>query len=189
MRNKRQPHSKNERRPVIDSGSMVPREGGSVIMRGPLRGSSVGRGGGKGAVKFLVLLAIVGAGYWALGTYRNELVERVPAAYPILKAIGIEVEEPLGYGIDVTSRADRVQDENRQWVVYVRGKLRNKLDRRVQVPRIQITVTASNSAPLVWTVEPELPSLAPGQQIDFQTRYSIPFALRDLNARVGFQKR
>lgn len=188
MRN-RKVHSKNERRPVIDSGSVVSREGGSVIMRGPLRGSSVSRGGGKGAVKFLVFLAIVGAGYWALATYRNQLVERVPAAYPILKAIGLEVDEPLGYGIEITSRADRVQDENRQWVVYVRGKLRNKLDRRAQVPRIQITVTSANSRPLVWTVEPELASLAPGQQIDFQTRYSTPFALRDLNARVGFQKR
>ena len=188
MRN-RKIHSKNERRPVIDSGSVVSREGGSVIMRGPLRGSSISRGGGKGVVKFLVFLAIVGAGYWALGTYRNQLVERVPAAYPILKAIGLDVEEPLGYGIEIASKADRVQDENRQWVVYVRGQIRNKLDRRIQVPRLQITVTASNSRPLVWTVEPEMTSLAPGQQINFSTRYSTPFALRDLAARVGFQKR
>jgi hypothetical protein len=188
MRERRR--GKNERRPVIDTGKIVSRDGGSVIMRGPVRGGGpVIRGGGAGIVKVIVFLAVVGAGYWVLGTYRNEIIERVPAAYPILKAIGLEVEEPAGYGIEITSRADRVQDENRQWVVYVRGRLKNTTSRRVSVPRLQVTVTASNARDITWSVEPEMRSLAPGQEVNFQTRYSTGFALRDLRARVRFERK
>jgi hypothetical protein len=182
---------KNEKRPVIDTGRIVSRGAGeSVVMRGPVRtGGSVRRGGGPGMIRLVVFLALIGAGYWALGTYRNQIMEHLPQAYPILKAIGLDVEEPPGYGIEIVSRADRVQDENRQWVVYVRGRLKNTTSRRVAVPRLQITVSASNSRDLVWTVEPELSSLAPGQEIGFQSRYSTGFALRDVRARVRFARR
>jgi hypothetical protein len=188
-RQRHQQRGKNERRPVIDTGRIVSREGG-VFMRGPVRtGGSVRRGGGAGMVRLIVFLAVIGAGYWALGTYRNEIVERVPQAYPILKAIGLEVEEPAGYGIEIVSRADRVQDENRQWVVYVRGRLKNTTSRRVSVPRLRITVTSSNARELTWTVEPDMSSLAPGQEMGFQTRYSTGFALRDVRARVRFERK
>jgi len=192
------------KRPVIDSGSVVQRGSGPVIARGPfrhgpirggpiqgdsVRGGPVRRGGGAGAVKFLILLGLLGGGYYAAGIYREKIVETLPQAYPVLKAIGIEVAEPLGYGLSVESRADRVRDENQQWVIYVRGKITNKLDRRTAVPRLQITVTSKNARPVVWTLLPELASLAPGQETAFQSRYNTPFALIDLRAQIKFVKR
>lgn len=201
MRDRR---AKGERRPVVDSGSVVQRGSGPVISRGPLRrgpfdrgqigggmarSGPVRRGGGAGVVKFLIFLALLGGGYYAAGIYREKIVEALPQAYPVLKAIGIEVAEPLGFGLTVESRADRVRDENQQWVIYVRGKITNKLDRRAAVPRLQITVTSRNARPLVWTVLPEMASLAPGQETQFQSRYNTPFALIDLRAQIKFVNR
>jgi hypothetical protein len=194
----RRPQVKNERRPVVDSGSVVQRGSGPVISRGPLRrgtigGDSIGggvrggpirRGGGAGVIRFMIFLALIGVAYYAVGAYREKIVEALPQAYPVLKAIGLDVQEPAGYGLTIESRADRVQDENRQWVVYVRGRITNKLDKRTSVPRLQITVTSRNAQPLVWTVQPEMTSLAPGQQTAFQSRYSTPFALIDMRAQV-----
>lgn len=197
MRHRRAP-AKNERRPVVDSGSVIQRSSGPVISRGPLRrgtigGDSIGggvrggpvrRGGGAGVIRLMIFVALLGGAYYALGIYREKIVEVLPQAYPVLKAIGLDVQEPAGYGLTIESRADRVQDENRQWVVYVRGRITNKLDKRASVPRLQITVTSSNAQPLVWTVQPEMTSLAPGQQTAFQSRYSTSSALINMRAQV-----
>lgn len=148
--------------------------------RGPIR-----RGGSSGAIKFIVALALLAAAYIGVGAYREAIVTAVPDAYPVMRALGYDVAEPLQYGIVINTTVDRVRDENGQWVVYVRGQITNTLDRRKAVPRLQITVTASNAArPLVWTLAPELTSLAPGQQTRFQSRYSTPFAYRDMRAKV-----
>lgn len=208
MRERRAP-GKNERRPVIDTGTIVQRDSSPVVSRGPIRrrpiggrpvgGGTVGggmgrsapvrRGGGGGFVRILLFLALLGGGYYALGIYREKIVEMVPQAYSILKAIGIEVGEPLGFGLAIESRADRVRDENQQWVIYVRGKITNKTDRRISVPRLQITVKSRNARDIVWTALPDLTSLAPGQETTFQSRYSTPFALIDIRSQVRFVNR
>jgi hypothetical protein len=187
MRDKRA-RGKHEKRPVIDTGSVIARgASGSVVVRGPA-GGTVRRGGGSGA-RLLVFVAVLFGLYWIVGTFRHELVERVPGAYPLLKAIGYELEEPAGYGLRIQAEGTRTQDENRQWIVYVRGYITNTTDHRVSVPRLRITVEASNSRPLSWTVEPELSSLAPGQRIEIRSRYNTTFALRNLRTRVRFETR
>lgn len=197
----RRPRAKPEKRPVIDTRSIIQRGSGPVVMRGPIRRGTIGagtlggargtagpvrRGGGAGFLRLLVLIVLLGGAYYALGIYREKIVAALPQAYPILKAIGIDAGEPIGYGLAIESRADRVRDENQQWVIYVRGKITNKLDKRVTVPRLQITVKSRNARDIVWTVPPELASLAPGQETTFQSRYSTPFALIDIRSQVRF---
>jgi len=185
----RRARAKNDKRPVVDFGSVVQRGSGPVIARGPVRGGPIRRGGGAGAVKFLIFVALLGVAYYAAGAYREKIVEALPQAYPVLKAIGIEVAEPVGFGLRIESEATRARDENQQWVVYVRGKITNTRDQRTAVPRLQITVKARNSRDLMWTIEPELRSLAPGQQTEFRSRYNTTFALIDLRAQVKFVNR
>jgi hypothetical protein len=200
MRDRRQ-RAKPEKRSVVDVGY---RGDGPVVSRGPIRrrpvaatpaargtwrSAPVRRGRGGGFVRLLIFLALLGGAYYALGIYREKIVEAVPQAYPILKAIGIEVSEPVGHGLFIESRADRVRDENQQWVIYVRGKITNKTDRRLAVPRLQITVKSRNARDIVWTVQPDLASLAAGQETTFQSRYNTPFALIDIRSQVKFVNR
>jgi hypothetical protein len=193
----RQRQRQRPQRQAVQSTGVVSRGGGPVIARrddpiiarGGDRAAPVRRGGGAGIVRLLVVVGLLGAAYWALGAYRHELIERVPQSFPILKALGFEVEEPLGYGIRITSRADRVPGENRQWFVHVSGTLRNGLDKRVSVPRLRITITSRNARPITWTVVPDAITLEPGERANFSTRYATPYALLELSHRVRFERR
>src|SRR5689334_9469046 len=112
MRKRQQ--GKHEKRPVVDTGGVISRSTqDSIVMRGPLRGgprrgSPLGgrparggpvRRGGRSGAGLLVLAGLLFAAYWLAGTYRLEIVERLPASYPILKALGYDVEQPAGFGL------------------------------------------------------------------------------------------
>jgi hypothetical protein len=174
--------------PAAVAAGVVARSGGPSIGRahdtGPVRR------GGKSGIGFLVAVAVLGAAYLVIGSFRQDIVARFPAAYPALKAVGFEVSEPLGFGLALSGTVQRATDENGHWVVFIRGRVKNSLDRRADVPRILVRVRASNiAAPLAWTVEPALSSLAPGQTTDFTSRHTTPFALRDLHLSLGFTPR
>lgn len=179
-----------------------------VVMRGPAMRSAprygetggvrstgrnpVSRGAGKGVFRFLVLLALLGGGYWALGTYRHEIVERFPQSYRILTAIGIDVPVPVGYGINVvdgTLRVYRMRDELNEPILLVRGRLLNGTAQRLPLPRLRITVSPSSGQPVTWVYTPNETTLAPGQRLDFETRFRTSQVLRDMSARVKFEER
>ncbi|MCW5773763.1 MAG: hypothetical protein KIT16_19130 [Rhodospirillaceae bacterium] len=184
---RRRGSARNDRRPIIDVGSVVARAGGPVVSRGSIGGPIRRRGGG--GTRFIVVVVLLVAAYFVVGSFRHDIVRGLPAAFPVLKALGYDVAEPVGYGLRLTGVANRARDENGNWIVYVRGRVANSLQQRASVPRIVLTVTSSNARPMVYTIEPTLTSLAPGQSTDFTARYPTPFALRDVRLKLAFEKR
>ena len=186
---RQQPRGKNERRPVIDTGSVVSRGStGSVIMRGPARGGPVRRGGRSG-LRFLVFVAFLFDLYWLAGTYRHEIVERLPAAYPVLKAIGYDVEEPAGFGLRAeVLRVDRYRDELQAAHLLINGMIVNARSERVQVPRLRLVITSSRQGPITVVADPPQQTLGPGERTRFEVRHKTGATLFDVKVRVSFEK-
>ena len=181
---------KNERRPVIDTGSVVSRgSSGSVIMRGPVRGGPIRRRGRSGA-RFLVFVAFLFGLYWLAGTFRHEIVERLPAAYPILKAMGYEVEEPAGFGLRAeVLRTDRYRDELQAAHLLINGVISNSRGERVSIPRLRLVITSSRHPPMTVIAEPPQQTLGPRQRTRFEVRHKTGVTLFDVRVRVGFEKK
>jgi len=188
MRDKRA-RGKHERRPVVDSGGVISRGGGgSVILRGPIGGPVRRRGGG--GVRFLVLVALIGVAYWLVGSFRHELVERVPAAYPVLKAIGFEMEEPPGFGLRAeVLRTDRYRDETNQAYLLINGVIANTRGDSVAVPRLRLVISSSRAPDIVVSADPPSSSLGPRERTRFEVRHRTGVTLFDVRVRVGFEKK
>ncbi|HEY7610774.1 MAG TPA: hypothetical protein VIF14_16215 [Alphaproteobacteria bacterium] len=188
MRDKRS-RGKHEKRPVIDTGSVIARGGtGSVVMRGPV-GGAVRRGGGRGA-RLLVFVAVLFGLYWLAGTFRHELVERVPAAYPILKAIGYELEEPTGYGLRAeVLRTDRYRDETNAAYLLINGVVANSRSERISIPRLRLVISSSRHPEIVVTADPPQATLGPRERTRFEVRHRTGVTLFDVKVRVSFEKK
>lgn len=180
----------HEKRPVIDTGSVVSRgSSGSVIMRGPARGGPVRRRGRSGA-RFLVFVAFLFGLYWLAGTFRHEIVERLPAAYPVLTALGYQVEEPAGFGLRAeVLRVDRYRDELQSAHLLINGVISNSRGERVAIPRLRLVITSSRHAPMTVTAEPPQQSLGPRERTRFEVRHKTGATLFDVRVRVTFEKR
>jgi hypothetical protein len=185
----RRPQAKNEKRPVIDTGHAIARGGtGSVIMRGPT-GGAVRRGGGGGG-RLLVFIAVLFGLYWLVGSFRNEIVERVPAAYPILKAVGYEVDEPAGFGLRAeVLRTDRDRDQNNAAYLLINGMISNSSGQRVSVPRLRLVISSSRHPEIVITADPPQATLGPRERTRFEVRHRTGVTLFDVKVRVGFEKK
>lgn len=188
MANKRV-RGKNERRPVIDTGSVVARGGsGSVVMRGPAGGTI--RRGGRSGIRFLVFIAILFGLYWLVGSFRTEIVERVPAAFPILKALGYEIEQPAGFGLRAeVLRTDRYRDENNNAFLLINGMVQNTRGERVTVPRLRLVISSSRHPDIVVLADPPASALAPRERTRFEVRHRTGVTLFDVKVRVGFEKK
>jgi hypothetical protein len=180
---------KHEKRPVIDSGTVVSRgSSGSVIMRGPVRGGPVRRRGRSGA-RFLVFVAFLFGLYWLAGSFRHEIVERLPAAYPVLKALGYEVEQPAGFGLRAeVLRVDRYRDELQAAHLLINGMIVNSRGERMQVPRLRLVITSSRHAPITITADPPQQTLGPRERTRFEVRHKTGATLFDVKVRVTFEK-
>jgi len=188
MRNERM-HRRQEKRPVVDQGRVIARGGsGSVIMRGPVRGT-VRRGSG-GGVRFLVFVAILFGIYWVIGSFRHEIAERIPAAYPILRAVGYDVEQPAGFGLRAeVLQTDRQRDEMQAAYLLINGVIRNTSSARVEVPRLRLVISSSRHPDMVFTAEPPQRSLGPGERTRFEVRHKTGVTLFDVRVRVSFEKK
>lgn len=190
---KQQRRGKHERRPVIDqggaTGSVVGRgSSGSVIVRGPVRGT-VRRGGG-GGVRFLVFVAILFGLYWLVGSFRNEIVERLPAAYPILKAVGYEVEEPAGLGLRAeVVRWDRDRDMDQAAYLLINGVITNTRNERVSIPRLRLVIASSRHADVVFVADPPQASLGPRERTRFEIRHRTGVTLINPKISVRFVRK
>jgi hypothetical protein len=180
---------KHAKRPVIDSGTVVSRgSSGSVIMRGPVRGGPVRRRGRSGA-RFLVFVAFLFGLYWLAGSFRHEIVERLPAAYPVLKALGYEVEQPAGFGLRAeVLRVDRYRDELQAAHLLINGMIVNSRGERMQVPRLRLVITSSRHAPITITADPPQQTLGPRERTRFEVRHKTGATLFDVKVRVTFEK-
>lgn len=188
MRHQRR--GQHEKRPVIDTGSVVSRGNtGSVIMRGPVRGGPVRRGGRSG-VRFLVFVGFLFALYLVAGSYRHEIVEQLPAAYPVMKALGYEVEEPAGFGLRAeVLRVDRYRDELQAAHLLINGMIVNTRGERVSVPRLRLHITSSRHPPMTVVADAPQPSLGPRERTRFEVRHKTGVTLFDVRVRVSFEKR
>ena len=184
-----QQRGKNERRPVVDTGSVVSRGStGSVIMRGPVRGGPVRRRGRSGA-RFLILVAFLFGLYWLAGSFRHEIVERLPAAYPVLKAMGYAVDEPVGFGLRAeVLRVDRYRDELQAAYLLINGMVVNTRGERVPVPRLRLVITSSRHPPMTVVVDAPQPALGPRERARFEIRHKTGVTLFDVKVRVSFEK-
>jgi hypothetical protein len=189
MANKRARGTKHDKRPVIDTGSVIARGGsGSVVMRGPAGGTV--RRGGRSGIRFLVFIGILFALYWIVGSYRTEIVERVPAAYPILKALGYEIEEPAGFGLRAeVLRTDRYRDENNNAFLLINGMVQNTGSNRVTVPRLRVVISSSRHPDIVVMADPPATALAARERTRFEVRHRTGVTLFDVKVRVGFEKK
>ncbi len=180
---------KHEKRPVIDTGTVVSRgSSGSVIMRGPVRGGPVRRRGRSGA-RFLVFVAFLFGLYWLAGSFRHEIVERLPAAYPVLKALGYEVEEPAGFGLRAeVLRVDRYRDELQAAHLLINGMIVNTRGERMQVPRLRLVITSSRHAPITVIADPPQQTLGPRERTRFEVRHKTGVTMFDVKVRVSFEK-
>ncbi len=199
---------KHERRPIIDTGGAISRGvQGSVVMRGPLRRSSLPgtlsrgsfpggqsrsspvRRGGRSGARLLVIAAVLFMAYWLAGTYRLEILERLPASYPILKALGYDVEQPVGFGLRAeVVQVDRYRDDTQAANLLINGVLTNSRSERVSLPRLRLVITSSRHAPITVIAEPPQPSLGPGASTRFEVRYKTGVTLFDVKVRVSFEK-
>jgi len=188
MRDKRG-RGKNERRPVIDQGGVIARGGsGSVIMRGPVRGT-IRRGGGSG-VRFLVFIALLFGIYLVVGGFRDEIVQRLPAAYPILKAVGYEVEEPAGFGLRAeVLRWDRDRDTDQAAYLLINGVISNARGERISIPRLRIVITSSRHPDMVFTADPPQATLGPRDRTRFEIRHRTGVTLINPKVSVSFVKK
>jgi hypothetical protein len=156
-------------------------------MRGPT-GGPVRRSSGSGA-RFLVLVGVLFGLYWVVGAFRTEIVERVPAAFPILKALGFEVAEPAGFGLRAeVLRTDRYRDENNAAYLLINGMVANTRAERVSVPRLRLVISSSRQPDIVVTAEPPQSSLGPRERARFEVRHRTGVTLFDVRVRVGFEK-
>jgi hypothetical protein len=190
MAKQHQRRGKHEKRPVIDQGSVAGRgSSGSVIMRGPVRGGSIRRGGGGGA-RFLVFIAILFGLYWLIGSFRTEIVERIPAAFPILKAMGYEVEEPVGFGLRAeVLRWDRDRDTDQAAYLLINGVITNARGERVSIPRLRVVIASSRHPDMVVVADPPQASLGPRERTRFEIRHRTGVTLINPKFRVTFEKR
>lgn len=188
MRHQRR--GKNEKRPVIDTGSVVSRGStGSVIMRGPVRDGAIRRRAGSG-LRFLVFVAFVFGLYWVVGAFRHEIVERLPASYPVLKALGYEIEEPVGYGLRAeVLRVDRYRDELQAAHLLINGMIVNTRGERIQVPRLRLVITSSRHPPMTVLADAPQPTLGPRERTRFEVRHKTGVTLFDVKVRVSFEKK
>ncbi len=181
--------AKNERRPVVDIGSVIARGGsGSVVVRGP-GGGTIRRTGGSG-VRFLVFIAVLFGLYWIVGSFRDEIVERVPAAYPILKAVGYEVDQPAGFGLRAeVLRTDRYRDELQAAHLLINGVISNTRSERVSIPRLRVVISSSRHPDMVVVADPPQSTLGPRERTRFEVRHRTGATLFDVKVRVSFEKK
>jgi hypothetical protein len=188
-RDRRPRGNKHEKRPVIDTGTVVARGGsGSVIMRGPVRGTV--RRSSRGGVRFLVFVGFLFALYWLVGSFRMEIVERIPAAYPVLKALGYEVEQPAGFGLRAeVVRWDRDRDQDQAAYLLINGVITNTRGERVSIPRLRLVISSSRHPDMVFVADPPQPSLGPRDRTRFEVRHRTGVTLINPVVRVSFEKK
>lgn len=128
--------------------------------------------GGWGKVLFLlVVLAAVGAGLW-FG--RIQVVQRVPAAARIYKALGLPVEV-LGQGLEFRSVTSEMVKDGSTPVLQVRGVIVNIVDKDCPVPLLRLALFDTNGGVVQQTfAKARKEFLAGGTQIGFQIRVENP---------------
>ena len=132
---------------------------------GARRGS--GRRIAAGWIAFLLVLGGVVAGAY-FG--RTEIVARVPAAADIYRLAGIQIEEPLGEGLELREVRSARRLIDGQKVVVIEGLVANVSDKAREVPQLRVSVTDGTGEQVdAWVFSARDGSLPPGGVTQFAT--------------------
>jgi hypothetical protein len=151
------------------------------------QGEAVRRGGVPG-LRSLVTVAVIGGLVWAAYAYRDEIVRRLPVAYEAYRALGIDVPEPVGYGLAIPAeslRYFRIRGDDGQPALLVRGKLVNRTGRAIALPRVRFVATAPGMEPVAWTYSFSESELGPRREIEFSSTQRSPRPM--VNVKVEWQ--
>ena len=125
-----------------------------------------------GWLALAVFVAVVLAGGW-FG--RETLIEAVPQAARVYALLGLNSDEPLDLGLELTDvRASReIVDSGRALVI--RGAVQNISDEERGLPELQASITDGQGAVLAeWRFAAASEVLPAGERIDFETMLVDP---------------
>lgn len=149
---------------------------GGGASSGPSAGGSVRRAGGAGFRAFF-FVAMLGGLAFAAFQYREEIVRQFPGAYPVYRALGIDVTEPFAYGLAIPAdrlRYFRIRADDGAPALLVRGVVENRTAERRALPRVRFVATAPGMAPVEWTHVFAESEIGPGRQIEFSATQKTP---------------
>lgn len=123
------------------------------------------------AVFALVVVAVFGGAY----QYRQALIAVWPPAVRLYETVGIPVDLPPGYGLDIRAAQPRRSTDLGDPILILEGTIVNQSGRSRSVPNLRVTLYDAEAQPLQqWSFAPESRSLDPGKSIEFSTSVRKP---------------
>ncbi|MBV9330924.1 MAG: DUF3426 domain-containing protein [Alphaproteobacteria bacterium] len=122
-----------------------------------------------GWVGLAVILFLVG---WTAIFFRGDIAAVVPQSATVYKAVGLRLGTS---GVQFAAVTNRLEEDGGTHVLIVSGKVVNRTNRELAVPKIRIALTDRHRRELYhWPVTPQLASLKPGESTPFRTRLANP---------------
>ncbi|NCC21459.1 MAG: hypothetical protein EOM26_03245 [Alphaproteobacteria bacterium] len=124
---------------------------------------------GIAAASFLFLaLATV------LAMSRNTVVDAWPPSALLFETLGFEMSVPGEELIFDRVKAETAWDERGNEILYVEGRIINRYERDVALPRMVASSLDAGGKPVAqWVVPPPVPGLAAEQNLTFSTSYPV----------------
>ncbi|WP_421782942.1 zinc-ribbon domain-containing protein [Kiloniella litopenaei] len=123
----------------------------------------------SGLISWLLLLIIVGGIAFALADRptRAKIVDTVPEAMKLYDLLGLQVYL-VGHGLEIEKLPSERGSRDGATVIVLKGKIKNKLDKRVVVPKL-IGWLADNRGAAVSrkTITLDTPYLEPQEEVEF----------------------
>ncbi len=121
---------------------------------------------------WVVTLGLLGAGAALAYGFRQDIVDKNPAAATLYSAVGIPVKAA---GLDFEKPKTKSILVDGQPALIVNGYVRNLSGSQQPLPMVQLSLHGSDGAELVnWLVELDQPALPGGDRIEYIAQYPNP---------------
>lgn len=120
---------------------------------------------------------MAGFGLFALAAvaavlFRNEVAEAFPKAASLYRMVGLEVNR---FGLALENVNAKRSFEGTTPVLTVTGTAINKSDERREAPKLRVVLRDEDGKQVKeWTDALSVPSLGPGERVDFTSRFDAP---------------
>ena len=154
--------------PAVDVRAAVAAEARKPARRRPEPKTSAG--GGRVAAGWIVLLLVLGGLIGGAYFGQARIVAAVPAAGELYRMAGLEVEPPLGEGLELRAVKSVRRLIDGQRVVVIEGVVANISGEAREVPQLRASLTDGSGAPVEeWTFSAKVTKLPPGGKTEFET--------------------